>query len=139
MHGRAAARELASFAIKHAVPEDESAHRPSPRSNYAGARVPTRLFGRIGPLEPMTPERTRDVELICQAALALEPGARAAFLVKACAGDDALRHEVESRAGIRSRRFLEHSCRCAGGGRERRANVARECAIGATRGSREDR
>ena len=44
----------------------------------------------------MTPQRARDVERICQAALEQEPSARAAFLVEACAGDDGLRREVES-------------------------------------------
>jgi serine/threonine-protein kinase len=44
----------------------------------------------------MTPQRARDVERICLAALEQEPSARSAFLVEACAGDDALRREVES-------------------------------------------
>jgi eukaryotic-like serine/threonine-protein kinase len=44
----------------------------------------------------MTPQRARDVERICQAALEQEPSARAAFLGEACAGDDDLRRDVES-------------------------------------------
>ena len=40
--------------------------------------------------------RRHDVERICQAALDRDPAARSAFLADACAGDDALRHEVES-------------------------------------------
>ena len=43
----------------------------------------------------MTPERAREVERICQAALDLDPNERQAFLLEACAGHDALRHEVE--------------------------------------------
>ena len=44
----------------------------------------------------MTPERERDVERLCQAALERDPAERTAFLATACAGDDALRREVES-------------------------------------------
>src|SRR5262245_40956017 len=44
----------------------------------------------------MTPERAREIERICQAALERESSERAAFLAQACAGDQALRHEVES-------------------------------------------
>src|SRR5262245_52359005 len=44
----------------------------------------------------MTPERAGEVERICQAALEREPSTRAAFLTEACAGDEALRREVES-------------------------------------------
>ena len=51
----------------------------------------------------MTPQRARDVERICQAALEQEPSARAAFLVEACAGDAALRREVESLLASESR------------------------------------
>jgi serine/threonine-protein kinase len=43
----------------------------------------------------MTPERYRQVGSIYHAALEMEPGARAAWLAEACAGDDALREEVE--------------------------------------------
>ncbi len=41
-------------------------------------------------------ERWQRIEQLCQAVLDLEVGARAAFLHQACAGDDALRCEVES-------------------------------------------
>ena len=45
----------------------------------------------------MTPsDRGRQVKLLCLEALAREPDARAAFLDEACAGDAALRREVES-------------------------------------------
>ena len=44
----------------------------------------------------MTPDRWRQVEDLCHAALARAAGERAAFLAKACAGDDALQREVES-------------------------------------------
>jgi serine/threonine protein kinase len=44
----------------------------------------------------MTPERYRQVGSIYHAALELDPDARAAWLAEACAGDDALREEVES-------------------------------------------
>ena len=44
----------------------------------------------------MKPERWRLVKQIYQEALDSEPGARAAFLNKACSGDETLRKEVES-------------------------------------------
>ena len=44
----------------------------------------------------MSPERWRAVDAVLQAALARAPAERAAFVGDACAGDDALRHEVES-------------------------------------------
>ena len=44
----------------------------------------------------MTPERWKQVEEIYQAALDRDLAARPAFLAEACAGDEALRHEVES-------------------------------------------
>ena len=44
----------------------------------------------------MTPERWRQVEDICHAALARPPEERAAFLTQTCAGDNILQHEVES-------------------------------------------
>jgi serine/threonine protein kinase/Tol biopolymer transport system component len=44
----------------------------------------------------MTPERWRQIEDLCHAALALGPNERGAFLDHTCAGDDALRREVES-------------------------------------------
>ncbi len=44
----------------------------------------------------MTPERWRRVEELYHAALTRDEGDRTAFLVRACAGDDALQREVES-------------------------------------------
>jgi len=44
----------------------------------------------------MTPERWRKVEQLCHAALERDVTLRAAYLHEACAGDDALRREVES-------------------------------------------
>src|SRR6516225_974336 len=44
----------------------------------------------------MRPERWRRIEELYHAALEREEGQRAAFLAEACAGDEALRHEVES-------------------------------------------
>ena len=44
----------------------------------------------------MTPDRERDLERICQAALERSATDRARFLVEACGGDEALRSEVES-------------------------------------------
>ena len=44
----------------------------------------------------MTPERDAEIERICHAALERDVSARAAFLDEACAGDAALRREVES-------------------------------------------
>ena len=44
----------------------------------------------------MTPDRERDLERICQAALERSATDRARFLVEACGGDEVLRSEVES-------------------------------------------
>ena len=44
----------------------------------------------------MTPEREANIERICHAALERDVSVRAAFLEEACAGDAALRREVES-------------------------------------------
>ena len=44
----------------------------------------------------MVSDRQDEIERMCQAALEHDPGARAAFLAEACAGDEALRQEVES-------------------------------------------
>ena len=44
----------------------------------------------------MTPERWREVERICEGALACAPSERPAYVSAACGGDDALRKEVES-------------------------------------------
>src|SRR5688500_4012109 len=44
----------------------------------------------------MSGNRRHDLERICQAALDRDPAARSAFLAEACAGDDALRREIES-------------------------------------------
>ena len=44
----------------------------------------------------MTPEQWLEVERLYYAALERDADARAAFLTDACAGDDALRQEVES-------------------------------------------
>src|SRR5262245_34656769 len=43
----------------------------------------------------MSVNRRHDLERICQAVLDVDPSARGAFLAEACAGDDALRREVE--------------------------------------------
>src|SRR5262245_16113019 len=47
----------------------------------------------------MTDERWRRVEALYHAALARDEASRTAFLADECAGDDALRHEVESLLG----------------------------------------
>ena len=44
----------------------------------------------------MTPERWQKIEELYHAALKLEGSQRAAFLEKACSGDEELRREVES-------------------------------------------
>ena len=44
----------------------------------------------------MEPGRWRQIEQIFQSALEVEESRRAAFLEQACAGDEALCHEVES-------------------------------------------
>src|SRR5439155_23779902 len=52
--------------------------------------------GAEGRRTGMNPERWHQVEQIYNSVLGHSPEERAAFLVKACAGDDALRKEVES-------------------------------------------
>ena len=44
----------------------------------------------------MTPERWQQIDLLFHATLEYEPAYRAVFLASACAGDDGLKHEVES-------------------------------------------
>ena len=44
----------------------------------------------------MTPEHWQQVKEVLNAALGRDPGERAAFISKACGGDESLRHEVES-------------------------------------------
>jgi Tol biopolymer transport system component/tRNA A-37 threonylcarbamoyl transferase component Bud32 len=57
----------------------------------------------------MTPERWREIERLYHAALAREPGERAAFLSGACGADHALRREVESLFDyrVRAESFME--------------------------------
>jgi PAS domain S-box-containing protein len=57
----------------------------------------------------MTPERWQQIEKLYHEALKLEPSHRAAFLKDACAGDEALRQEVESllRSEPSGDRFIE--------------------------------
>lgn len=57
----------------------------------------------------MTPERWQQIEKIYHSALELAENERLAFLQKACAGDEALRHEVESllRSEVSGDRFIE--------------------------------
>src|SRR5581483_107414 len=60
----------------------------------------------------MTPERYQQIGELCETALELEPGERAAFLDRACAGDEALRQEVESLLAAdeqRVRRFRQEA------------------------------
>jgi TolB-like protein/predicted Ser/Thr protein kinase len=56
-----------------------------------------------------SPKRRNDIERICQAALERSPHLRVAFLAEACAGDDALRREVESLLALEpaGERFME--------------------------------
>src|SRR5262245_36915139 len=57
----------------------------------------------------MTPERWRQIEQLYHGALERGTGERADFLAEACAGDEALRGEVESllRCDTRAERFIE--------------------------------
>ncbi len=57
----------------------------------------------------MTPERWKQIDSLLQEALDLAPLERAAFLSKACAGDEELRREVESPLGFHERadEFIE--------------------------------
>ena len=45
---------------------------------------------------PITPQRWRSIEEVYDAARNQEPGDRSAFLAKACAGDEALKRQVQS-------------------------------------------
>ena len=65
----------------------------------------------------MTPERWKQVEELFHAALAQEPGQRAAFLVRASSGDEELRLEVERLLALPAgARVLDLGC---GAGRHR--------------------
>jgi serine/threonine protein kinase/tetratricopeptide (TPR) repeat protein len=57
----------------------------------------------------MTPERWKQIDELAQAALDREGDERPAFLREACAGDDSLRHEVESQIAYQQQasKFLE--------------------------------
>ena len=57
----------------------------------------------------VTPERWQKIEEFYHSALGREERQRAEYLRQACAGDDELRHEVESllRQGTRAAGFLE--------------------------------
>ena len=58
----------------------------------------------------MDPDRWKQVEELCHAALEREESGRAVFLEQACAGDEALRQRVESllaHHGQASSKFLE--------------------------------
>ena len=57
----------------------------------------------------MTPERWKQIDELAQAALERAGDRRANFLDEACAGDDALRHEVESQIAYQQQasKFLE--------------------------------
>jgi serine/threonine protein kinase len=59
----------------------------------------------------MTPERWKQIEQLCNAALERDANQRAAFLLQACGGDDELRREVESLLAQEkpADRFLESS------------------------------
>ena len=57
----------------------------------------------------MTPERWQQIEQLYHAALESDANERAAFLAEACAGDNALRREVESLllCDARAENFIE--------------------------------
>ena len=57
----------------------------------------------------MEPERWKQVEVLCQAALEREASERAVFLQKACGGDESLRREVEALLAheTEAQRFME--------------------------------
>jgi eukaryotic-like serine/threonine-protein kinase len=54
-------------------------------------------------VKPMTPEQYRQAERLFDAALELDPRARAAFLVQACGADSTIRAEVESLLGAHTK------------------------------------
>ena len=57
----------------------------------------------------MEPERWKQLEALCQAALEQQANERAAFLAKACGTDEALRREVEALLAhaTEAQRFME--------------------------------
>jgi len=60
-------------------------------------------------MKAMTPERWKQIDELAQSALERGDDQRAAFLEEACAGDDVLRHEVESQIAYQQQasKFLE--------------------------------
>ena len=79
------------------------------------------LLRELREANAMTPDRWRQIEDLCHAALACPAEERAAFLAEACAGDDALQREVESLLAQERRRRGVHER--ASGGRRRRRRV----------------
>ncbi len=73
-------------------------HQPPSAGTDAGIRVGA-----------MTPERWKQIDELAQSVLELGSDERAAFLNEACAGDDALRSEVESQIAYQQQasKFLE--------------------------------
>jgi len=57
----------------------------------------------------MDPQRWKQIDELLDAAFELEPGQRRAFLDQACAGDEALREEIEKllASDERARSFIE--------------------------------
>jgi eukaryotic-like serine/threonine-protein kinase len=55
----------------------------------------------------MTPERWQQIDKVLQAALERSEDQRPGFLDEACAGDEALRKEVDSLMGFHQRAALE--------------------------------
>jgi len=79
----------------------------------------------------MNPDRWREIERLCQAALERKESERAAFLGEACAGDEDLRQEVESllayegkEASFMELPAMEVAARQLAGGRQSSEGIA---------------
>ena len=84
-----------SAVLQQSCAEDLSMRRGA-EALLAWHEDPTRRLPDEAAAAPLSPERWQQVEQIFQAALELEPAARAAYLAQACGHDAALRQEVEA-------------------------------------------
>src|SRR6185503_11236330 len=68
----------------------------SGRGGKRRRKLATRRKDRMTPFRPMDPARWQQIERLYHEAQARAAGERGAFLADACAGDEALRHEVQA-------------------------------------------
>ena len=79
----------------------------------------------------MTPEQWREVERICEGALACAPSERSAYVSAACGGDEALRREVESLLAqeASAEHFIEQPAIAAAGAQALHSNAGERRAV----------